>query len=175
MTGTDNDSSSPFSPGLWFYWLERKPGEEHGWDWGQLCGSMHRLIFISEEFEAIRKIRDTDLALQRLVYHMENYLIRVYELRERVVKLFVTYTGYKGKEHLLKGKRTRINTIRKLTNVDQVVSDTYLELLTLMDDDIDLRNRNTHDTYLSLGLVTQHDIHDPHDALLDIQHQHPNR
>ncbi len=170
---TEEDSKNSFSRGLWFYWYERRAGEEHRWYWAQLCGSMHRLMFVSEEFAVIKRMRDTDLALQRLAYHMENYLIRVYELRERVVKLFATFAGYKGKMSLLKGKGTRRDTVRKITTVDQRVSDTYLDLLSLIDDDIDLRNQNTHDTFLSLGVATEHNIHDPHDALLDVQHQHP--
>jgi len=134
---------------------------------------MHRLAFISQEFAAIKRIRDTDLALQRLVYHMENYLIRVYELRERTVNLFAIFAGYKGKIHLLKRKRTRQKAVRKLTAVDQSISDTYIEILSIIDDDINLRNQNTHDTFISLGLATEDNIYDPHDALLDVQHQHP--
>jgi len=170
---TQNDLTDSFSTGLWFYWYERKPGEEHLWYWGQLCGSMHRFTFLSEEFEGIKRISDTDLALQRLAYHMENYLIKVYELRERAAKLLANFAGYRGKIGLFKGKKTRQNAVRKLNNIDQNVAETYLELLLLIDDDIDLLNQNTHDTFLSLGLATEHNIYDPHDALLDVEHQHP--
>jgi len=171
---TQDKSTSHSSTGLWFYWFERKPGEEHKWYWAQLCGSMHRLAFLREELTAVKRIPATDLALQRLAYHMETYLIRVYELRERAARLFATVVGYNGKMSLLKGKRIRQNTRKKLTNVDQDVSETYLELLSLIDDDIDLRNQNTHDTFLSLGLLTEHDVYDPQDALLDVQHQNPD-
>jgi hypothetical protein len=41
-------------------------------------------------------------------------------------------------------------------------------VVTLLDDDIGLRNLHTHRFYLSLGLYTGDDIHDPHDALLDL-------
>jgi hypothetical protein len=169
MTDIDNDLNISFSPGLWFYWYEQKPGEEHSWYWGQLSESMDRLIFTSREFTAVKRVRDVDWALQRLTYHMENYLIRIYELRERLVKLFAVYVGYQGKLHLLKGKKTRINTVSKLSNINRKTSDTYLEILSLIDDDIDLRNQNTHDTFLCLGLATEHSIHDPHVALSEIE------
>jgi hypothetical protein len=171
-----DDSTDLFSTGLWFYWYERRPGKEHQWYWGQLVGSTHRLQFIRDELLRAARVSDIDLALERLSYQMENYLTRVYELRERTAKLLLASAGHHADARLLKevkSKKTRQTAVEKLTAIDQRLQDTYLELLALIDDDIDLRNQNTHDTFLSLGLSTGGDIFDPPDALLDVQHQPP--
>jgi len=173
-----DNTTNLFSTGLWFYWFERKAGEEQQWYWGQLAGSVHRLGFIGEELLRVARVSDIDLALQRLSYQMENYLIRIYELRERAAKLVAALVGRSSDTQLLrdlKGKRARQDAVEKLAAIDPQVRDTYLELLALIDDDIDLRNQNTHDTFLSLGLSTGHNFFDPQDALLDVQHQFPNR
>jgi hypothetical protein len=99
---TQEDSSNPLPIGLQFFWYESKPGEEHAQHWAQLCGSMHRLVFVREELEAVNSTRDIDQALERLAYHMENYLVRIYELRERAVKLLAAFSGYKGRIDQLK-------------------------------------------------------------------------
>lgn len=173
MTKEDSTNSSPTE--LIFYWYECKVGEEHRWYWGQLNSSIHRLGFIQNELNAIKRISDIDLALERLAYHMENYLVRIYELRERAVKLLAVFAGCgidKIGQLKAKEKEIRENFLKKLV-VEQSVRDTYRQLLSLMDDDITLRNQNTHDTFLSLGLYTRHDIFNPQDALIDIQHQQP--
>ncbi|MBN2287567.1 MAG: hypothetical protein JXI43_14030 [Tissierellales bacterium] len=168
---TQKVTTSSLPSGLHFYWYERKPNEEHRWYWGQLCGSMHRLTFIRDELESIKRISDIDLALRRLAYHMENYLIKIYELRERASKLLAAYSGYKENPGKLKGRKTREKIVRSLSAIDDKTSQSYLKLLSIIDDDIDLRNQNTHDTFLSLGFSTGYDIYDPHDALLDLEHR----
>jgi hypothetical protein len=148
--------------GLHFYWYkpyEPKAGEEHPRCWGQLCASMHRLTFVREELSAITELPDVDLALERLAYHMENHLVGIYELRERAAKLIATYAGYRGDIGLLKARHKRHSTVAGL-DVKQAAKELYLKLLFCLDDDIALRNRNTHDTFLSLGYFTGHDIYD---------------
>jgi hypothetical protein len=167
------NSAKPAPYELCFFCDECKTGEEHSWYWGQLVGSMHRLQFVRDEFANIKKISDIDLALERLAYHMENYLVRIFELRERLATLFAFFAGCGVNRKIigqLKRKKERENFIKELT-VKQDVSDTYLELLLLIDDDIDLRNENTHNTLLSLRLYDGHDFYDPHDVLLDVLHQ----
>jgi len=39
--------------------------------------------------------------------------------------------------------------------------------------DIDLLNQNTHDTFLSLAFTIRNNIYDPHDAILEVEHLHP--
>lgn len=169
---TQEDSSSCLPTGLHFYWYECKPGEdEHPQYWAQLCGSLHRLAFVREELEAINEISDIDLALQRLAYHMENYLVRIYELRERAAKLLKAFSGYKGKFEQLKRRKNRQDTVNKLSSIDKNTSGCYLQLLSFLDDDIDLRNENTHQTFLSLGYSTAVDVYEPHDLLIELQRQ----
>ncbi len=168
---SQDDTSNPLPIGLQFYWYESKPGEEYAQYWAELCGSMHRLAYVREELEAVRGIRDIDQALERLAYHMENYLIRIYELRERSAKLLKVVSGYEGSIGQLKGRDTRQNALSRLPHISASIVYQYLSLLSLLDDDIELRNQNTHDTFLSLGFSAGYDIYDPHDALLDLQHQ----
>lgn len=140
-----DDSTNRLPPGLHFYWYERKAGEEHPWSWGQLCGSMHRLAFVADELARNVRISDMELALARLAYNMENYLSRIYELRERAARLLIVsagrcVTGKNGQRILkdVKGKRERRVAVRWLS-IDQQVQTTYLQLLSLIDDDIHLR------------------------------------
>ena len=68
----------------------------------------------------------------------------------------------------VKAKQNRQLVVRKLS-ITQQIQTTYLQLMSLIDDDIELRNQNTHDSFLSLGLYTGNDIYDPWDALLDVE------
>ncbi len=160
-----------FPAGLRFYWYEFEQAEEHGKYWGQLCGSMHRLVFVREEFNAISEISDVDGALQRLSYHMENYLVRIYELRERAAKLMKAYAR-DGDIRKLKGRNTRKEEVIRIVPINPDIAEQYLNLLSALDDDIELRNQNTHDTFLSLGYSNGHDIFDPYDLLnIDLRPQ----
>jgi hypothetical protein len=97
-----------------FYWYETKPGEEAEAAWGQLAGAAHRLLFVCEELEACRSGARIELVLGRLEYHMENYLVRVYELRERAVALAAATSGRNEIAGLLKSKRKRGAALRAL-------------------------------------------------------------
>lgn len=59
-TFTNSFSFNTSPVGLRFYWYEFEQVEDHGKYWGQLCGSMHRLVFVREEFNAISEISDID-------------------------------------------------------------------------------------------------------------------
>jgi hypothetical protein len=161
-------SSGSVPSGLHLYWYERKPCEEHAECWAQLCVSTHRLAFLRDELAAVNRIRNVDALLGRLAYHMENYLARVYELRERAAKLVATASQYKGKLNELKWRHTRELRVNALSNLVRTAASQYLELLALLDDDIDLRNRNTHETFLSLGFWDGNDVYDPLDVLVDL-------
>ncbi len=78
---------------LEFYYYETKPGVEAGTAWGQLAGASHRLHFVCREMESCPSDATVEHALERLEYHMENYLVRIYELRERAVALAATLDG----------------------------------------------------------------------------------
>jgi hypothetical protein len=164
------NSFNLFPVGLRFYWYESAQWEKHPQYWAQLCGSMHRLVFVREQFNTINKLSDITEALHRLEYHMENYLIRIYELRERAAKLLRAFSG-EGDIGKLKGKKTRKDEVERILPNNPEISSQYLDLLSVLDDDIDLRNQNTHDTFLSLGYSNGYDIYDPHDVLVEFQAQ----
>jgi hypothetical protein len=92
---------------LEFYWYETKPGEEAGTAWGQLAGASHRLLFVCQEMESSNSDAIIEHALERLEYHMENYLVRVYELRERAVALAAALDGRAELARQLKSARHR--------------------------------------------------------------------
>jgi hypothetical protein len=78
---------------LQFYWYEIKPDEQLGAGWAQVVGVMHRLRFVCDELTESATEPEIEKALERLAYNAENYLVRVYELRERVVSLIATLSG----------------------------------------------------------------------------------
>ena len=48
---------------------------------------MHRFQYVCDEIGAVTGNADMNDLLGRLEYHVENYLVRTYELRERAVLL----------------------------------------------------------------------------------------
>jgi hypothetical protein len=175
----DNPRSEP---GLYLYWVDKKPGEkmkpgEEGatW-WGQLAGSMHRLASVREELEALRMQRHVERAMRRLESQVESYLFRVYQLRERALRLLASRTHQKKDiiRELERPKR-RNYALSRLKPIAPELTDAVEHLLSLLDDDIGLRNKHTHDFYLNLGLYTGSDIYDPYDALLDVSEKPASR
>ena len=156
---------------LEFYWYETKPGDERGTAWGQLAGASHHLHFVCEEIEICACDVTVERALERLVYHIENYLVRVYELRERVVALAAAIDGRREIAGLLKSRRHRIGALQKLREKGAVFTMELESLLVGLDEDIALRNQHTHDKFLSVGIWTGNDIYDPLDALVDVSSQ----
>lgn len=156
---------------LEFYWYETKPGEEAGTAWGQLAGASHRLHFVCQEMEAIPSDAIIEHALERLEYHMENYLVRVYQLRERAVALAAALDGRAEVARQLKSARHRDSALRALKEGGVAFTGEVERLLSELDADIELRNKHTHDKFLSVGIWTENDIYDPADALLDLSTQ----
>jgi hypothetical protein len=152
---------------LQFYWYETKPGEEARSAWGQLVGAAHRLRFVCDELEACTSDFNLERLLRRLEYHMENYLVRVYELRERAVSLAAAISGRSEIAGLLKSKRNRGAALQIIQQMGGAFAGALETLLLSLDADIALRNQHTHDKFLSVGICTDNDIFDPADALLD--------
>jgi hypothetical protein len=138
--------------------------------WGQLAGSTHRLYVIVDELENGAEEDNLELALTRLAYHVENYFVRIYDLRERAIRLLEAMTGQKTEVKKLKSpsKRKRARAIASL-NIAAASAQAIVQLLDMLDADIKLRNGQTHDTFLNLRLYTGEGIFDPHDALLDLK------
>jgi hypothetical protein len=137
---------------------------------GQLAGAAHRLLFVREELEACTSDPNIETVLMRLEYHMENYLVRIYELRERTVSLAAVIIGDVQIARLLKSKRQRSTALRMIQNYGSALSQSLETLLARLDSDIALRNRHTHDTFLSIVICVDNDIYDPADALMDLGH-----
>jgi len=168
-----NDVDSPTAEsGLLFYWYEIRPDEEASTWWGQLAGGMHRLITVREELEALRTQRNVEKAMRRLESHVESYLVRAYELRERALGLLASQTQQAKAVERLRHPKQRNDALSSLKLTAPELTTAVGHLLSLLDDDIGLRNLHTHQFYLNLGLFTGSDIFDPYDALLDLS-DHP--
>ena len=98
----------------WILWYETKPGEEAGTAWDQLAGASHRLHFVCQEMESGPSDAIIERALERLEYHMENYLVRFYELRERAVALAAALDGRAEVAQQLKSARHRDSALQAL-------------------------------------------------------------
>jgi hypothetical protein len=172
MNESDN---SLVEPGLHFYWYEIKPGEEAGAWWGQLAGGMWRLVTIREELEVVRAQQAIEKAMRRLESHVESYLVRAYELRERVLGLLRIRTGQAKDVERLRHLSQRADALSRLKGAEPELTEAAGNLLSLLDGDIGLRNMHTHQFYLSLGLYIGATIFDPYDALLDVSHKPAKR
>ncbi len=162
-------------PRLEFYWWETKPGEERGTWWGQLAGGAHRLYVLVEALDSTCQERNIERALTHLVYHVENYLIRAYELRERLLGLLAIVTGQQETVQKLKRPKGRAAALATLRSKPARGLREAERILNLLDDDVHMRNMHTHRQYLSLGLYTGDDIFDPGDALLELENRPKER
>ncbi len=151
-------------PTLELCWTMIPKGEEASHYVGELLGSVVRLNVIQQALHTMLETLSIEEALSRIVVLIENYLNTVYALRERAVKLLL-YTAVENAydADLLRSKRTREDVVRKL-GLPVVVGETFLSLMSTVDPDISLRNRNTHDTFLRLELWTGYDVFDPLDV-----------
>ena len=173
--------NQPIPPSLHFYWYETNASTKTAEYWRQLVGSTHRLMFIAEQLELLHKEQDINTVVDSLQYHVENYLVRIYELRERVFKLITAITRdektvnnlrYLDKRHdaliLLRAK------ITLLAN-DEKIIDLLEDLLIFLDEDVLLHYRNTHEYFLRLGLWDDYNFYEPQDVLINIQNDSENK
>jgi hypothetical protein len=172
---TQKQEQENIPPGLQLYWYEIKDGEEASTWWGQLAGSTHRMQVVVDGLDSTCNESDISVALTRLEYHVENYFIRAYELRERVLGLLSELTGQKKTVDELRHPARRQDAFASLQPSASPLIESVTQILSFLDDDIGLRNMHTHRTFLSLGLSTGYDVYDPHDALLDLERDHEAR
>ena len=113
--------------------------------------------------------RNIDSALRELAYHLENYLVRIYELQERAVGFLTAVTHDTENVRALKSHKKRREAFLVLHKQVPTLVDPLLVLLHLLDEEIKIRHGHTHEQFLNLVLDTGYDIYDPQDALLDLQ------
>jgi len=114
---------------------------------------------------------ETENTITRLEYHAENYYSRVYELRERAVGLTASICGNPALAKELKSQKQRATALSAVQRKAPHLFNSIKNLLSSLDEDVGARNFHTHDTFLRLGLWTEHDVHDPVDALNDLHHE----
>jgi uncharacterized protein YeeX (DUF496 family) len=107
-------------------------------EWGQLIGGIHRLMYLTDELSPVLRMPDLRSAVSKVLYTIENYLHRAYELRERAFELLAAATG----EKKLRDSRQRW---KALDNLDQSFAPVRVvsELARELDSDIKDRNRHT--------------------------------
>ena len=169
---------------LRFYWSKITPDQQLGARWAQLIGARRRLQFVCDELRESSTEPEIEKALDRLAYNAQNYLIRAYELRERVVSLIAMLStnesNRKAKQFAgeLKKAETRTSAIAHVRKTLPKVATPLRRLLAALDKDIELRNVHTHDMFLCIGMWTgddRFDPYDPYDALLDLEYQPKTR
>ena len=104
---TKNDALSERTPGLHCVWWETKKGEEAQVWWGQLAGSTHSLHIIVDQLETLASKSNINLALTELSYHLENYVVRIDELRERARGFLNAMINDERKLRAIKDKKQR--------------------------------------------------------------------
>jgi hypothetical protein len=161
------DTPASSQPGLQFYSYEMPPDEELRECWGQLAGGMHRLVVVLEELEALPAEPNVERALRLLEYHVEGYLTRIYQHRDRALRLLAAHTGQKKDVDKLRHPAQREAALISLAATSRVLTEAVGRLLSILDHEISLRNEHEHNRYLSLGLNMEDDIYNPFDALAD--------
>lgn len=136
---------------------------------GELTISINRLMYITEELESLHSQQDITVILNHLEYHIENYLVRIYELRERVFNLLIAITGDKKTVDKLRHLDQRPNALITLQQKEKTIVQLIKQLLLILDEDIEMRNHQTHRIFLKLGFWDGYDIYNPEDVLVDMQ------
>jgi hypothetical protein len=171
----DDGTFSERTPGLQFVWWETNAGEEAGTWWGQLAGSTHRLRIVADQLETLASKRNIDLALTELAYHLENYFVRIYELRERALGFLIAVINDTKNVKALKSQERRQKALIALREHVPTLMPPLEVLLKLLDEKIEIRNTHTHKQFLNIVLDTGYDIFDPQNALLDLQKEETAR
>ena len=162
-------TTSKRTPGLQFVWWQTRPEDEAGTWWGQLAGSTHRLRVVADQLELLERDPNIEAALMQLGYHLENYFMRIYELRERVLGYLMAITKDSERVRALKNKQARQAVLTVLRERVPKTIEPLQQLLKLLDEEIKIRNTHTHKQFLNIVLDTGQDIFDPRDALVDLE------
>ena len=171
---------------LQFYWYETKPHETAEKLQGELVGAAHRLRFVVQMLGELTDNVKLDSAemISMLKYNAENYYYRIYEMRERAVSLVAARclpepaNATENQKTILRKKRNALVKGLKSQNLqhrEDALSIVQREtphlvlslrrILLILNQDSLLRNLHTHETFLSLGLMTDGAPYDPVDVL----------
>lgn len=163
---TNSEDAGEVRTGLHLVWWETPHGDEPGSWRGQLAGAANRVRVLTEGLKQAARRRDVSKGLSELTYHLENYFVRIYELRERAIPLVEWVTGVKLSAAKNRGKRA--GAVARIPHSFADIADRFEQLLALLDDDIATRNEHTHSRFLSLQLVIPPShVHDPENVLLE--------
>jgi hypothetical protein len=136
---------------------------------GELLGSTHKLTFVSGEFDAILEMERLETAFEYLDYHLENYLGRVYALRDRLLTALALFTGQETDDFRHPDRRP--NAAKRLEPLAPRPVQLFLELQSLLDDDIRTRNTDVHKSFFHIWLHSGNDVWEASDVLLDAQRE----
>src|SRR2546427_6610217 len=168
---TDDEAT----PGLGFFWDDPRPGEEGPVLRGRLFGGMRRLATVREELQSAGDVRDIERCLLRLEHGVESYLVRAYELRDRALGLLASRVSSERRVKDLRHPARRQAAEAILRREAPALTEAVVALVAFLDEDVNLRNRLTHNQYLILGQDTGRKLVLPYDELAQLEQQPAQR
>lgn len=154
---------------LQFYWHDFQPKKTKADALGQFLGAIRRMIDMDEDLSDALRLRDVQRRLRRVTRITESYLYRAYELRERVVSLLEAVSGDAASAKATKNPKKRANALKKIQGSHRALCGRVDLLMSVLDDDMLLRNMHTHEQFLSLGLFACNGPYDPDDVLMELE------
>ena len=101
--------------------------------------------------------------------YLENYFVRIYELRERALGFLIAVTNDTVNVRALKSQKRRQDAFIALNKQMPMLIE-YLEaLLKILDEGVTIRNTHTHEQFRNVVLDAGYDIFNPQDVLIDLQ------
>lgn len=136
----------------------------------ELIGSLYKLTFVLLELEETAEKPDLEAAYDYTDYHIENYLTRLFAMRERLLSAMHLLTGLDACD--LKQKDKRPLKAPRFAAVAPKATEIVVELLDLIDDDIQTRNMDTHNAFFHIFLYSGHDNWvEPRNVLMEVEGQ----
>jgi hypothetical protein len=131
---------------------------------GEMLGFLHKLSFVRHGFGEALGLDDVEAAYEHAEYHLENYLYQVYALRDRALNALSLRTAKSTKSLKAPGKREQ--KAAELRVIAPEETELLVELLALIDDEIELRNRLTHSHFFHIWLFDGTEVFEPDSVLL---------
>lgn len=125
---------------------------------GEIVSLCSQLDFIAKQMAGSLRRKDIGDMTRECLFHHENYLFRVYALRERAWDILAALSDRERQPTERKAFRETVFSVLKKTYPDLYKS--FSSLYTLIEADIELRNVATHRTFLFFGLASKEDLSD---------------